>query len=133
LPEYNELRTSLLDVIGHVARGETQSQVNADSGVHWSDDYDAFRSAVESLSGRGDPASPYVDVAANLDEGSYHLREANQDAHDYCDPIAARREIEITDYFIAAVREEIRRERASVLDASDPATSLTPRGGLCHP
>jgi len=132
LSAYSMLRGSLLNVIAHVAQGETQSQVIADSGAHWPDNYDTFRSTVDALSGLGDPSSPYVNVTANLDEASYHLREANQDAHDYCDPVAARREVDVADYFIAAVRDEMRRMSASILDASAPAASLEPRSGLCR-
>ncbi|HLY01129.1 MAG TPA: hypothetical protein VKR56_01385 [Candidatus Cybelea sp.] len=131
LPRYAELRHSLLDFIAEIRPGDTQTQADVDFGQRWQEGYDGFRSGLALLNGLGDPASRYVNVTANLDEAAYHLREAGQDVHDYCDSLAARSAIGVADYFVAAVDEELKKGSASVLDASDPAPTLQPRGGLC--
>ena len=60
------------------------------------------------------------------------MAKANSDAHDECDPIAARNEITMADYFAAAVKREITTGKAGVADAAEPPASVEPRGGLCH-
>ena len=132
LTQYHSLRAPIFNVISHVARGETQRQVLAGSGGNWNDSLDAFEASANAVSGLGDPTSPYVNVAANLSEAAWHLFKADSDAHDQCDPTAARNEVIIADYFAATVSREVASASARVADAAEPPPSIEARGGLCH-
>lgn len=85
----------------------------------WIDDTNALSSKVGRLPSAGDPASPYVQVTANIWEALYELSKAGDDADQACGQTRSAARLRIARYFLDAASRELDRHEASIADIAD--------------
>lgn len=88
-----------------------------------------LQSAIEGFDSFLNARSAYVQVTANFDRAAIALDAAGGDAFD-CDPLAARRNLTVADYYLSAVQRELSSRTASAADASSPPP-LVRGSGYC--
>jgi hypothetical protein len=126
--EYVRLSAPLRDIIVQVAMGVNRAQLSHALGEQWETDENDFQDRAGDLPSAGNPKSPYQGTNANLEQAAFELRAAEDRALHACDARAATADLEVADYFIRAVRSELRSGVARPGDAADPPPAASSWG-----
>jgi hypothetical protein len=123
--EYVRLSSPLHDIIVQIAMGVNHSQLSARLGDQWGKGEHDLLDRVGRLPSAGNPTSPYHEVNANLEQAAYELGAAEDHALNACDARAATADLKVADYFIRAVKSELRSGIARPGDAADAPPAAT--------